>query len=118
VAPERDSADKLIGKNIQQAFKRFGNPFVIGKETMVKPDDKLYGPTTYLFVRIGSSYTQQRLVGGDMDFSSGQPVHTIYNETNRATENCKVQFWTTEDNIIDYYEIEENCRLLAGCEPG
>jgi hypothetical protein len=112
VAPERDSADKLVGKNIQEAYKRFGRPFMIGKEAMVKPDDKLYGQTTYLFVRVGSSYTQQRVVGGDMDFSSGQPVHTTYYETNRATESCKVQFWTTKDNIIDYYEIKGNCGLF------
>jgi hypothetical protein len=112
VAPERDSADKLMGKNIKEAYKRFGTPFMIGKELQVKPDDKLYGQTTYLFVRVGASYNQQRVVGGNMDFSSGQPVHTTYYETSRATESCKVQFWATKDNIIDYYDIKGNCGLF------
>ncbi|HTJ99958.1 MAG TPA: hypothetical protein VL522_10070 [Bordetella sp.] len=85
---------------------------MIGKETSVKPDDKLYGQTTYLFVRVGSSYTTQNVTGSSMDTSSGQPVHTTYYQSNQVTENCKVQFWTTQDNIIDFYDIKGNCGLF------
>jgi hypothetical protein len=112
VAPERDSANQLMGKDIKEAYARFGKPFMIGKETSVKPDDKLYGQATYLFVRVGSSYTTQNVTGSSMDTSSGQPVHTTYYETNKVTDSCKVQFWTTQDNIIDYYDIKGNCGLF------
>lgn len=112
VAPERDSANKLMGQNISEAFKRFGKPFMVGKETSVKPDDKLYGQNTYLFVRVGASYDQSRVVGSSMDTSSGQPVHTTYYETSRTTESCKVQFWTTKDGTIDFYDIKGNCGLF------
>ncbi|MGF7188998.1 hypothetical protein JOE11_002034 [Robbsia andropogonis] len=101
-----------MGKNIQEAYKRFGTPFMIGKELQVKPTDKLYGQKTYLFVRTGASYNHTQVVGGDNEYTSGGLVHTTYFETHRVTENCRVQFWTTKDDIIDYYDIKGNCGLF------
>jgi hypothetical protein len=111
LAPERYSAENLMGKNIQEAYARFGNPMMVGKETSVKPDDKLYGQNTYLFVRSGASYNTEHVVGSDMDFSEGHPVHTTYTQSETVHESCQVSFWTTKDNIIDYYQIQGNCGL-------
>ena len=111
LAPERVAAENLMGKNISEAFSKFGKPYMVGTAP-VKPTDKFYGQKMYTFVRMGTSYNKSSIVGSDMDFSSGHPVHTDYIQTTHVQENCMVMFLTTSDNIIDYYEIKGNCGFM------
>lgn len=111
VAPERSAAESLMGKNISEAFAKFGKPTMVGLAP-VQPGNKFYGQKEYSFIRLGASYDHSKVVGSDMDFSSGQPVHTDYLQTTHEQEACRVSFLTTADNIIDYYEIKGNCGFM------
>lgn len=111
IAPERDAADKLMGQNIREAYKQFGNPTLVLKETSVKPSDKLYGQNIYLFQRVGASYNKDTIVGSSFDHTPTGPVNTIYHRTDHFTEACNVSFWAGKDGVIDFYEVKGNCGL-------
>ncbi|BBP65044.1 hypothetical protein PHLH5_25850 [Pseudomonas sp. Cab53] len=112
IAPERSAANELMGKNIQEAYKKFGNPSLILTEHSVKPGHELYGQKVYVFDKNGVNYNQQTVVDSYMDTSSGQLVNVQQIETRNVQERCTVAFWAKNDsNVIDYYEVKGNCGL-------
>jgi hypothetical protein len=112
LAPERHNANLLMGKNISEAYKVFGRPFMIGTAHFGKADDPLNGQKQYTFVRMGTSYNKNSIVGGDTGYVAGEGlVHTDYYQTTHVQESCTVMLLTTKDNIIDYYDIKGNCGL-------
>ena len=112
LAPERYHAEQLMGKPINEAFKVFGRPFMVGEAKFSKADDKFNGQKQYLFVRSGVSFDKSTVVGGDNSWTPGGLVHTTYVETTRVHENCQITLLTNSANIIDYYEIKGNCGFM------
>lgn len=110
IAPERTAASQLMGKNIQEAYKIFGTPWLTGTETSVSPESKYYGQNFYIFGKTGISYNRNKLVGSYMDTSEGHPVHVDQYQTEHVQEACNIAFWADKKtNIIDYYEVKGNC---------
>lgn len=112
IAPERDAAGKLMGKNISEAYKAFGAPSLILTETSVSSGHELYGQKIYVFDKYGTNYNQDSAVGSYMDTSSGHPVNVQQIQTKNIQEVCTVAFWVKNgSNVIDYYEVKGNCGL-------
>lgn len=110
IAPERTAAENLMGKNIQEAYKTFGNPWLTGVETSVAPESKFYGHNWYFFETRVLNYDEQKLVGSYMDTSSGQLQHVEQYETQHKRDACSIGFWAdAKTNIIDYYQVKGNC---------
>ncbi|VWB41403.1 hypothetical protein [Burkholderia lata] len=107
LAPERDAASNLMGKDINEAIKRFGRPNHTGVETSVSRDSKFYGQRWYMFTRNGAAWDSQRAVGTAVE---GNTV-VQYVETVHTQERCDVMLWTDKQNIIGYYEVKGNCGL-------
>jgi hypothetical protein len=117
LAPERHNAEQLMGKNISEAYKIFGNPTMIDIAQFTKADDKLNGQKRYRFVRVGGAHNQSSVVGGGAAYTAGPGgigAAIIPGEvkTTRVVDSCEVMFLTTKENIIDYYEIKGNCGFM------
>ncbi|NCH90082.1 hypothetical protein EHJ13_22005, partial [Cronobacter dublinensis] len=56
LAPERTAAENLMGKNVSEAYKVFGNPLFISTETSVSTESKFYGHNFYQFYFKGLEY--------------------------------------------------------------
>lgn len=114
IAPERSAASDLMGKNIQEAYKKFGKPSLILTEQSVSSSHELYGQKIYVFDSYGANYNQQTVVGSNMDTSSGQLVNVQQIQTKNIQERCTVSFWAKkESDIIDYYEVKGNCGIFG-----
>jgi hypothetical protein len=114
IAPERSAASELMGKNIQEAYKKFGKPSLTLTEHSVSSSHELYGQKIYVFDSYGTNYDQQTAVGSYMDTSSGQPVNVQQIQTKNIQERCTVAFWVKNDSsVIDYYEVKGNCGLFG-----
>ncbi|BFO56063.1 MULTISPECIES: hypothetical protein [Comamonadaceae] len=110
LAPEREAAENLMGKNIAEAYKVFGNPWLVGTETKVDPSSKFYGHKFYFFEKRRGAYDQQKLVGSSMDTSQGRPVYVEHYRTERVQPACQIGFWADKNtNIIDYYQVKGDC---------
>lgn len=114
IAPERSAASELMGKNIQEAYKKFGKPSMILTEHSVSSSHELYGQKIYVFDRYGTNYDQQTVVGSNMDTSSGQLVNIQQIQTKNIQELCTVAFWVNNNSsAIDYYEVKGNCGIFG-----
>ncbi|WP_367144136.1 hypothetical protein [Pantoea stewartii] len=112
LAPERTAAANLMGKNINEAYRVFGNPLFVSTETSVSTESKFYGHNFYQFYFKGLEYDQEKFNGSYMDTSQGRPILVNQFETQHVQESCRVGFWADpKTNIIDYYEVKGNCGL-------
>ncbi|WP_296180404.1 hypothetical protein [Pseudomonas sp. UBA1879] len=110
VAPEREAASNMMGRNIAEAYSKFGQPNYV--ETHVgSADDKLNGQKVYTFERFGARYNTYSAVGSETAPVNGQLTHTEYIQTNTVQESCTVRLFAGKDNIVDYYEVAGNCGL-------
>lgn len=110
LAPERTAAENLMGKNVSEAYKVFGNPLFISTETSVSTESKFYGHNFYQFYFKGLEYDREKFNGSYMDTSQGRPVLVNEFETEHVQESCKVGLWADpKTDIIDYYEVKGNC---------
>lgn len=50
LAPERTAAANLMGKNINEAYRVFGNPLFVSTETSVSTESKFYGHNFISFI--------------------------------------------------------------------
>ncbi|MDR9850867.1 MAG: hypothetical protein QM686_06790 [Herbaspirillum sp.] len=111
IAPERNAAEELMGKDIAEAYQVFGRPWSIDIDTNKWKISKLYGQKHVTFRLIRSNpYTREELAGSYMDFSENHPTLVYQYETRQYQDVCVVQFWADkETDIIFYYDVQGTC---------
>jgi hypothetical protein len=121
IAPEREAAKTLVGKNIQASYALFGNPVAVYKDFRSKPGDKHYGHTVYRFNKYGGMVTTDTVTGTQIDTSQGRPQQTEYHQVSSGRQVCIIHLFATPEGIVDDYQLGGNCGLWGeglGNTPG
>lgn len=106
LAQERHDANLLIGKNISEAAKYFGQQ---SSSYIDYADGPRHGEIVHVFVKNPGISSYDRVAGSDISQSGGGLVKTDYIEKVRYLTGCVISLWTNSEGTVNYYEVKGDC---------